>query len=285
MNKKKYLAFDAIRFSFKMLRKHFYFFFKLFSVASLLFCVIALLVCYIKQGLITQDDFKAITTTLNYFTTRRALEITKQLKELELTRFIVLFIPLFASIYLVICDMIGSVLSIRLYDDKYISFKETVSHFRKIPSYFGVAVLYSLVTSAGYSLFIIPGLLMEIRLRFCKYFIVDKNIGIIQSLKGSWHISKAHMFDIFMVSIMGQSIVMIGTMMSNGLCELIAIDIISIAIICYTTFTCLFINVCAHAFFYRKLLEEKQKQLEIVSIIDENHNWQSQERNATLDGF
>src|SRR5579863_551549 len=272
MNKKKHLAFDAISFSFKMLRKHFNFFFKLFSAASLLLCVITLLVCYIKRGHITHNDFKAITTTLNYFTTKRAPGITEQLKELGLTRFIDLFISLFASIYLVICDMIGSVLSIRLYDDKYISFKETISHFRKIPSYFGITVLYFLVTNVGYYLFIIPGLLMEIRLRLCKYFIVDKNIGIIQSLKGSWHISKGHMFDIFMVFIMAQSILILSTMMSNALCELIAIDIISVAIICYTSLTCLFINVCAHAFFYRKLLEEKQKQLEFVSTIDENHN-------------
>lgn len=272
MNKKKYLAFDAIIFSFKMLRKHFYFLFKLFSVASLLFCVIPLLVCYIKCGFITQNDLKAITTALNYFTTKRATGITGQLQELELIRFIVLFIPLFASIYLVICDMIGSVLSIRMYDDKYISFKEIISHLRKIPSYFGVGILYSLVINAGYYLFIIPGLLMEARLILCKCFIVDNNIGIIQSLKSSWHISKAHMLDIFMVSIILQSIVMIGTMMSNGLCELITIDIISVAIICYTTFTCLFINVSAYAFFYRKLFEKKQKQLEFINIIDENHN-------------
>jgi hypothetical protein len=272
MDKKKYLAFDAIRFSFKMLRKHFNFFFKLFSVASLLFCAIVLLVCYIKRGFIIHNDFKAITTALNYFTMRKTAGITEPLKELELTRFIVLFISLFASIYLAICDMIGLVLCIRLYDGKYISFKEIVSHFRKIPSYFCIAVLYSLVTNAGYYLFIIPGLLLEIRLRLCKYFIVDKNIGIIQSLKGSWRISKKHMFDIFMVSIMAQSIVVIGTMMSNALCELIEIDIISVAIICYTTFTYLFIIVCAHAFFYRKLLEEKQKQLKSVIIMDENHN-------------
>jgi hypothetical protein len=272
MNKKKYLAFDAIRFSLKMLREHFYFLFKLFSIASLFFCGIALLVCYIKHGFITQNDFRVIATALNYFITERAIGITEELKELESTRFIALVIPLFASIYMVICDMIGSVLSIRLYDGKYISFKEIVSHFRTIPSYFGVAIVYSLMTRVGYRLFIIPGLLMDVRLRLCKYFIVDKNIGIMQSLKSSWHISKGHMFDMFIVSIMAWSIMRIGAMMSDGLCELIAIDIISVAIICYTTFTCLFINVCAHAFFYRKLLEEKQKQSKIVSIIDESNN-------------
>ncbi len=259
MNKKKYLAFDAIRFSVKMLRKHFNFLFKLFSVASLLLCVIVLLVCYIKQGFITQNDFKAITTALNYFTMKRTPVITEQLKELGLIRFIVLFVSVFTSIYLCICDMIGLVLSIRLYDNKYISFKETISYFRKIPSYLGAAILYFFVTNAGYYFFIIPGLLIDIRLRLWKYFIVDKNIGIIRSLKGSWRISKGHMFDIFMVYIITQSIIMLSTMMSNALCGLIAIDIISVAIICYTTFTCLFINVSAHAFFYRKLLEEKQE--------------------------
>lgn len=272
MNKKKYLAFDAIIFSFKMLRKHFYLLFQLFSVASLLLCIIVLLACYIKRGIITPNDLKAITTTLNYFTTKRATGITGQLKELDLIRFIILFISLFAPIYLLICDMIIAVLSIKMYDDKYISFKEIIPHLRKIPSYFGVGILYSLVTNAGYYLFIIPGLLMETRLILCKCFIVDNNIGIIQSLKSAWHISKAHMLNIFIVSMIGQSILMIGTMISNGLCELIAIDIFSVAITCYTTFTCLFINVCAYVFLYRKLFEKKQKQSEFINIINENNN-------------
>jgi len=272
MNKKKYLAFDAICFSFKMLREHFYFFCKLVSAAILLFVGIIVLVCYTKRGFITQNDFKAITIALSCFMTEGSFGITEQLKELELTRFIVLFLPSFVSIYLVICDLIGSALSIRLYDGKLISFKEAVSCLRKIPRYFGIAILYSLAMRLGYYLFIIPGVLMQIRLKLCKYFIVDKNIGVIQSLKDSWHISKGHMFDIFMISIIGQSILTIGILIGKGLCELIAIDIISVAIMFYVILTCLFINASAHGFFYCKLLEEKQKQLKTVSTIDENQD-------------
>jgi hypothetical protein len=273
MNKKKYFAFDAIHFSFKILRKNFYLFFTLFSVASLLFVGIILLVCYIKCGSITQNDFKAITTALNYFMKEEgASGITDNLKELELTHFITLFISLFAIIYLFICHMIGSILSIALYDDKDISFKEAVSVFRKVPSYLGVNALYYLMLIIGYYLFIIPGLLVEIRLRLCRLFIIDSNAGVLQSLKGSWHISKGHIIDICMLVTLARSVVIIATMISNGLCKLIAIDIISLVIVCYTTFTCLFVTVCVQAFFYRKLLEEKQKQLKIVNMIDENNN-------------
>ncbi|HJZ23819.1 MAG TPA: hypothetical protein VJ201_05140 [Candidatus Babeliales bacterium] len=163
-------------------------------------------------------------------------------------------------------------MSIALYDNKNISFKETVSILRKTPSYFGTIGLYYIVIFIGYYLFIIPGLLMEIRLRFCKFFIVDSNAGAVQSLKGSWRISKEHIFDILIMHTIGRSVVIIGTMISDGLCKLIAIDVISLAIMCYTIFTYAFIIVCAHAFFYRKLLEEKQKQLETISMIDESDN-------------
>ena len=267
MNKKKYLALDAICFSLRMFRKHCYSLLKLSVVAGLLLWGMTALIYTIQHGFVAHDDLR-MTIAILHDAVSGSFSYFEDLKSGGLiTIFIVVLILIFAGI----SDMIGSKIALILYDDKDISFKDVISCMRRSPSYFGAVVVASSATRLG-GFFLILGLLMELRLNLCRYFVVDKNASINQALRGSYGISKGHMLDIFMASMMMQALMVILIMLSNILGLLIMSTIIAFMIVCYTTFTCVFINSCVYAFFYRRLLEEKEMKLAPAHVINEDSN-------------
>lgn len=51
--------------------------------------------------------------------------------------------------------------------------------------YLGAGILYSLIALCGLILFIIPGIIWMIKFSLCFYFVIDKGLGPVQSLKAS----------------------------------------------------------------------------------------------------
>ncbi len=54
----------------------------------------------------------------------------------------------------------------------------------------GAAILSGLVISLGMLCLIVPGIILAIKLQYFAYFVVDKSMGPIQSLKASWEVTK-----------------------------------------------------------------------------------------------
>ena len=77
-------------------------------------------------------------------------------------------------------------------------------------NYVIASLLYSLIVIAGLFLFIIPGIVWEIKYMMYPFFIIDQNSGITESLKQSAVITKGEKFHLFKFSIIVSLISFIG---------------------------------------------------------------------------
>ena len=78
------------------------------------------------------------------------------------------------------------------------------SCFHLLPKFLAAAFLVKLIIFAGFALFIIPGIYLMLRLAFFYYYIVDKNSGIIESIKKSWRATCGLTWEIFgLIVVMG----------------------------------------------------------------------------------
>jgi len=131
---------------------------------------------------------------------------------------------------------------------------------------FLASILYLIVVVFGLLLLIVPGIIFAIRLWFFEYFIVDKNLGVIESLKKSWEITKGNALNLFFFLILLALINILGFLaLIIGLFLLIPILFLAPAFV-YQKFLALIIGLfllipilfLAQAFVYRKLSENLQ---------------------------
>ena len=57
-------------------------------------------------------------------------------------------------------------------------------------------ILVSIITMVGFLLFVIPGIILAVRLAFFAYFIVDKEAGPIDAIKKSWNLTRGSFWNI-----------------------------------------------------------------------------------------
>jgi uncharacterized membrane protein len=63
-------------------------------------------------------------------------------------------------------------------------------------------ILVGLAVLGGLILFIIPGIYVAVRLMFFTYYIVDKDAGVMDSLKMSWNLTKGGVINLFLLSLL-----------------------------------------------------------------------------------
>lgn len=63
-------------------------------------------------------------------------------------------------------------------------------------------ILVGLAVVGGLILFIIPGIYIGIRLMFFTYYIVDKDNGVMDSIKSSWNLTRNGVINLFLLSIL-----------------------------------------------------------------------------------
>jgi len=63
-------------------------------------------------------------------------------------------------------------------------------------------LLVGLAVVGGLILFIIPGIYIAVRLMFFTYYIVDKDAGIMDSIRMSWDLTKGGVVNLFLLSIL-----------------------------------------------------------------------------------
>lgn len=75
--------------------------------------------------------------------------------------------------------------------------------FHLVPKFLVSAFIVSVATSVGLIFFIIPGVFLLLRLRFFYYYIVDKEAGIIECLKKSYHATRGLEWNVLALSVVG----------------------------------------------------------------------------------
>lgn len=66
----------------------------------------------------------------------------------------------------------------------------------------GVAILMGLITALGLLALIIPGIIAGIGLQFALYCLVDRDLGVVESLTESWAITDGNKVTIFLINLL-----------------------------------------------------------------------------------
>ncbi len=214
MTKRKFLIDEALQFGWQIMKKNFFFF-----VGILLF----ILAIQFIPVVLANFDF--------------ASDI------------VLLVIYLLIMLVSIVIGMGVVKISLNFYDDKKNSFLTLFSAYKLFFIYLLATILYTLIVFLGFILLIIPGVYLAIRFSFFEYFIIDKKMGVIKSLKESWKITKgnfwgllAFMFIVAVINILGAFALLLGLFVSIP------------------------ITWIAWAFIYRKLSESRQENIEASKI-------------------
>ena len=81
-------------------------------------------------------------------------------------------------------------MALDLQDEKPVSYDYLYKFYYFVPRVFIVNFVLFLATMLGMLFFIVPGIFVYQRLRFMKYFIIDKNQSMLQSLESSWKMTE-----------------------------------------------------------------------------------------------
>ncbi len=111
--------------------------------------------------------------------------------------------------------------------------------------FLGSSILYGLIVVAGYLLFIIPGIVWQIKYGFFQYFIIDKDMSPVEAIKESGRITNGLKWKLFLLQFAIMFMFLVG-LLFFGIGILVAYPI----------------SLLMMVFVYRKLIGEK---IEIVS--------------------
>ena len=93
---------------------------------------------------------------------------------------------------------------LRVVDGKKAEFKDLYTYPEaalKVLRNIVAGIIVGFIVVGGLILFIIPGIYLGIRLMFFTYYIVDKNAGIVDSIKMSWELTRNGVINLFFFSI------------------------------------------------------------------------------------
>jgi len=79
------------------------------------------------------------------------------------------------------------------------SFRDFLGKWKYVPLLIGGYILYFLAILAGLILFIVPGLILAVRLYFFDLLIIDKGMGPVEALKESYAMTKGYGWKIFLL--------------------------------------------------------------------------------------
>jgi uncharacterized membrane protein len=95
-------------------------------------------------------------------------------------------------------------LMLKVVDGKKAEFKDLYTYPEaalKVLRNIVAGIIVGFIVVGGLILFIIPGIYLGIRLMFFTYYIVDKNAGIMDSIKMSWELTRKGVINLFFFSI------------------------------------------------------------------------------------
>lgn len=101
-------------------------------------------------------------------------------------------------------------ISLRFHDQEKPGFEDLFSQGQYFLTYLGAAILAGLAVIGGFILLIIPGIILSIRLQFIGYLIIDKNCGVMESIKKSWAMTKGLTIELLLLGLLLTLVVIAG---------------------------------------------------------------------------
>jgi len=101
---------------------------------------------------------------------------------------------------------------IKLLRGKKADVSELWSNYAKFFHYLGAGILFGLMVLLGSILLIIPGIYLALRFQFFGELILDKDMGIMDSLSGSWKLTKGFAFDLFVLALVSFVVTILGVL-------------------------------------------------------------------------
>ena len=93
------------------------------------------------------------------------------------------------------------------------SFRDFLDKWKYVPRLVGGYILYFLAVLVGLILFIIPGIILSVRLCFFDLLIIDKGMGPVEALKKSYAMTKGYGWKIFLlVSVVAPILFVLGVL-------------------------------------------------------------------------
>jgi uncharacterized membrane protein len=109
------------------------------------------------------------------------------------------FILFLAGLLLIFVVHMGIIkVSLKFCDNTKAKLDDLLSSFDLLTKFIAGSILFSLIVSVGYVLFIIPGIYLTLRYFLFSYFIVDKQMGPIEALKASSEATEGTKLNLFL---------------------------------------------------------------------------------------
>lgn len=145
---------------------------------------------------------------------------------------------------------------LRLHDGKEVKVVDMFSQYPLTFRYFVANVSYGLMVAAGVLLLIIPGIYLSLRYQFYKYYLVDKQMDIVESFKESAKMTDGHKWHLlkFFMATFGMNLPgLIGlAFFPADITQVNTFSIVAI-LLSFGLFVTLPLSMLATAYVYRKL--------------------------------
>lgn len=197
MEEKKFSVLEAIVYGFKSVLDNFRLFFllagTLLCVALVAFGIAAVAnLGLVKELYSAMPQFKECTQDTCSILANQLIKPMMYQHSIALAvtgiLMLILFLGLFLGCVRVVLDF---------HDTHTSSIKRLFSCFGRTPIMFVALLIYVLTLMIGLVLLIVPGVYAGLRLRFFPFFIVDKNAGIVESLRKSYAATQGSIWQLF----------------------------------------------------------------------------------------
>jgi uncharacterized membrane protein len=126
-------------------------------------------------------------------------------------------------------------LMLRIVDGKQATIKDLYTYSdmaMKIVRNIVAGIIVGVIVLGGLILLIVPGIYLGIRLMFFTYYIVDKDAGVMDSIKMSWELTKGGVINLFFLSILFLFINFLGALLFGiGLAVTIPLTFLATALL------------------------------------------------------
>ncbi|MEK7502148.1 MAG: hypothetical protein AAB609_01320 [Patescibacteria group bacterium] len=126
-----------------------------------------------------------------------------------------------------------------LHDGKPLNFSHLYTLYPLALRFLGASILYGFIVAVGFILLIIPGVIWALKFQFYSFLIVDKNIGIMDSLKKSSAMTEGIKMNLFLFAFL-----------------LVVINIAGALALIIGLFVTIPTTIMATVYVYRKLLSQ-----------------------------
>lgn len=141
--------------------------------------------------------------------------------------------------------IVGSIISMGVifitlqFVDKKKPHVKDVFYTKNLFNFILASIMKTLIIFVGYLLLIIPGIIFSIKLQYAEYLIVDKQKDAVDSLKGSWELTKGVKWNLFLFGLL------LGLINILGFLALFVGLLVTVPL-----------SMVANAYVYRKLLAQ-----------------------------